>query len=135
MKETWARCCSSPTRGILLAFTALQLTACDLLFNSGCDAIGIPGMSIAVRDSSTGFGTASGATLIITEGEFREEHVIPPDESANDRLFRVLIDRPGLYTVTAEKNGFRTWTKTNVRVRQRGCHVETVDLIASLQPS
>ncbi len=59
------------------------------------------------------FGIAAGTTLIALQGA---------------------AERPGLYHLRIDKQGYRTWTQADVRVFADACHVRTVQVTARLQP-
>lgn len=44
-------------------------------------------------------------------------------------------ERPGTYTVTVSKPGFRDWQRAGIVVTADECHVHPVELSARLQPS
>jgi hypothetical protein len=100
----------------------------------GCDTILIPGISVTVVDKSTGNPFAGDVAVIATEGSYTET-INPPPLPAGPRLASLAYERPGTYRVEVQAPGYVTWVATNVRVTHDGCHVETVQLTAELEPA
>ena len=95
-----------------------------------------PGIAVYVNDSSTNAGIASGASLVVREGTYKDSIAAPnarPDLD-NSPLFAA-GERAGTYQVTVTKTGYAGWVKSNVRVTANECHVNTVTLTALLQPA
>ena len=95
-----------------------------------------PGVMVYVKDSVTNAGVASGASLIVREGIFKDSVAFPearPD--LNDLNLNAAGERAGTYQVTVSKPGYTTWVQSNVRVTKNICHVNTVTLTARLQPA
>ena len=115
---------------LLLLALAVGADACA----RGCDAILIPGISVTVVDKATGIPFAGDVTVIATEGSYTET-VNPPPVPAGPRLGFLAYERPGTYRVEVQAPGYVTWVATNVRVTHDGCHVETVQLTAELEPA
>jgi hypothetical protein len=94
-----------------------------------------PGIAVYVNDSLTNAGIASGASLVVREGTYKDSVAAPngrPDLD-NSPLFAA-GERAGTYQVTVTKTGYAGWVKSNVRVTANECHVNTVTLTALLQP-
>lgn len=49
-------------------------------------------------------------------------------------MARLALERAGTYDVTAEKEGFSTWSRSDVDVPEGRCGPETVELTARLTP-
>jgi hypothetical protein len=95
-----------------------------------------PGLAVYVRHSSTSAGIASGASLVVSDGSYKDS-VAAPNNTAdldNSPLFAA-TERAGTYQVTVTKTGFVAWMQSNVRVTANRCHVNTVTLTALLQPA
>jgi len=125
-----------------LSLLLLGMSGCDILDSSSRDVICtdnfVVGIAVTVQDSLTGAPAASGAMLIAREGAYADTAVVPPNAPNPDsRVLGAAGERPGTYTVTVSKNGYRTWERTGVVVTmdEYGCHVRTVELVARLQPS
>ena len=102
----------------------------------GCTAEFRQGVAVQVKDSITGAGAASGASLVVREGFFKDSVAFPnarPD--LNDFALAAAGERAGTYQITVSKPGYATWSQSNVRVTKNQCHVNTVKLTALLQPS
>jgi hypothetical protein len=94
-----------------------------------------PAVMVYVKDSLTNTGVASGASLVVREGSFKDSVAAPnarPD--LNDLVLGAAGERAGTYQVTVSKPGYATWMQSNVRVTKNECHVNTVKLTALLQP-
>jgi hypothetical protein len=100
------------------------LAAC-FLAPRDCDMSAHPAIRLDVRDSVTEATVTEGIRAIARDGTFADTTLFRPVQLAHER--------PGTYTVTVEKEGYQTWSRTGVRVRDGECHVRTVDLIARLK--
>lgn len=85
----------------------------------------VPGITVDVRDSQSGAQITDGVRVIARDGAFA-------DTAENSHL-AVAFERAGTYTVTVEKDGYQTWSRSGVRVSRDECHVRTVALTAQLQ--
>ena len=93
------------------------------------------GVSVSVRDSTTGAFAASGAKLVVRDGAYADSVSLPATPGATDAMsLGGAGERPGVYSLTVTKPGYRDWVKTGVRVTKGDCHVNTVALTALLQP-
>jgi hypothetical protein len=113
---------------------AVLLSACGV-FDTGCNTYGVPGLSVTLRDSSTSAPTAAGATVTVVDGSFREVHQVPTDVRYDDAVVTAVVERPGRYTVMANKQGYQPWVRSEVTVAKHGCHVITTALAILLVPS
>jgi hypothetical protein len=110
-----AAACSSPTS-----------TVCTLEFR--------PGVAVYVKDSVTGAGVASGASLVVREGSYKDSVAAPNSRPDLDNYALLAAgERSGTYQVTVLKPGYAAWLQSNVRVTSNRCHVNTVNLTALLQ--
>src|SRR5689334_23353562 len=82
-----------------------------------CAAIAHPGITVDVRDSVTNQLAGQGARVIASEGTFADTALF----LSGDTPFRLVEERPGTYLVTVEKEGYRTWSRSNVRVTRGTC--------------
>ena len=120
---------------VLLAVCFLG-PACQGLFDPVvCTTEYVYGLNVQVQDSLTGAWIASGATLIVREGTFVDSVTAPGNRPQEDQ-FPLLAagERPGTYDVLVRREGYRPWSRSDIRVRSGTCHVERVNLIARLQP-
>jgi hypothetical protein len=92
---------------------------------------------VTVRDSASGAPLATGATATLREGGYSETLVVtgwdgsPPSlETAS--MLSSQSSRPGTYTVTVQRPGYATWTKSGVAVKRTDCGIATAQLIAKL---
>jgi hypothetical protein len=93
------------------------------------------GLLVDVKDSLTNAGVASGASLVVREGSFKDSVAFPSSRPDLDALPLVAAgERAGTYQITVSKPGYATWTRSNVRVTKGECHVNPVRLTARLQP-
>jgi len=121
--------------GVLTVALTLSLAGCRLFDQRMCTAILISGLSVQVRDSVTGALAASGAKLVARSGTYADSMSYPAGHPEMDAWTLVGAgEHAGLFSVTVTKSGYRDWTKSDVRVTAGECHVNTVGLIALLQP-
>ena len=95
-----------------------------------------PGLVVYVKDSVTRAGVASGASLVVREGSYKDS--VAATNSGLDQDNSPLYaagERGGTYQVTVSKPGYATWLQSNIRVTSNVCHVNTVTLTALLQPA
>ncbi len=93
------------------------------------------GLGVHVRDSITGELIASGARLIVRDGEYVDTVQAPANRPDVDSLASPAAgERPGVYSLTVQKPGYREWRKSGVRVTADRCHVQPVRVTARLQP-
>jgi hypothetical protein len=109
-----------------------------VIFEQGgksCTAIYQFGLAVKAQDSITGQFITSGARLIVREGTFVDTVQAPANRPDVDSLgVPAAGERPGVYTLTVQKPGYRDWTKSGVRVTADECHVHLVRVTARLQP-
>jgi hypothetical protein len=94
------------------------------------------GLHVAVQDSLTAAPAASGARLIARDGTYADTASFPTGRADLDgQVLRAADERPGVYSVTVEKDGFLTWARTGIVVTMDDydCHVVPVHLVARLR--
>lgn len=74
------------------------------------------------------------ATITIQDGTFRETLGPYGFTATGQTIYGGAFERPGIYTVTIAKPGYRTLVMPNVQVTQDTCHVQTRKLTVQLQP-
>lgn len=87
------------------------------------------GISIEVRDGSTGLPAALGADGTLTDGDYVESLQVLGDDTMVGAG-----ERAGTYDVRITKAGYEPWTAARVTVTADECHVRTVFLEANLLP-
>lgn len=108
----------------------LGLSACDSWLPGACPAIAYAGLEISVINELNGQDVCD-ASVTAEDGAYRENLRAFPCR------FVGAYERPGTYTVRAERTGYATREVTDVRVRMKtgDCpHVETVSLVIRLTP-
>ena len=92
-----------------------------------------PGIMISVLDNATGAAASCGAQALITGTGYSETVANPAVAGCSDTLLLSgAAERPGLYTVTVSKPGYRNAVFADVAVASDVCHVVTVTLTARL---
>jgi hypothetical protein len=104
-----------------------------------CLAIQYAALEVEIVDATTGAPAAAGATiLVVGPVTFRDSVTFPPDSASNSRVYEATGRDAvrGLYDVTVRKPGYRTWTRTGIRVtEEHDCgYLNTVSLKAELVP-
>ena len=92
------------------------------------------GLSVYVTDSLTGTATASGASLVVRDGPFKDSVSHPsgrPEFDASPLL--TAGERAGTYQISVSKPGYLPWSRSNVRITANECHVNPVSVTALLQ--
>ena len=93
-----------------------------------------PGLSVYVRNSATSAGIASGASVVVHDGLYKDSVAFTANSADLDNFpISAAVERAGTYQVTVTKTGFAPWTQSDVRVTANRCHVNTVTLTALLQ--
>jgi hypothetical protein len=121
-------------RNVLVVFAGVAVLAgCNLITGPTCSLEARPALTVDVRDSTTNAPAGRGARIIARDGAFADTVLVPTDDA---ELFPYPLahERAGTYTVTVERDGYRPWSRSGVRVTKDECHVRTVALTARLQP-
>ncbi len=112
-----------------LGFFAVGVTiaACGRDLVVVCAGVGLPAVAVTVLDGQTGAGVAAGASLVLHSAACADSIVGVTD----NQVLAGCVDYAGTYDVTVRKPGFRTWTQSNVVVRDT-CSLETRRFIVRL---
>ena len=102
------------------------LAACGLFTGPRvCTDEARPGIRVIVLDSLTGAPITDGVRVIARSGTFAD--------TSEAGFHAVAFEQAGTFDVTVEKDGYRLWSRDDVRVQRDECHVRTVELTARLQ--
>ena len=91
------------------------------------------GVNVVVTDSATGAPVASGFTMVVQDGAYRDSTTVPPNASPGANSAGSAWEREGVYSVSVSADGYKTWNRAGVRVEGDKCHVKAVLLAARLQ--
>ena len=101
-----------------------------------CPPDAVPAVAVEVRDSVSGAPIASGTRGVVQDGQYVDS--LKPFGYLDDGTTLVSLsaadERPGTYAVTVERQRYKQWRLAGVVVAAGSCHVETVNLVALLQP-
>ena len=112
---------------ILVVLISLTLTGCSEW--GGCTLSVEPGVIVEIRDALDATPIAATASASVTDGSFQDSLRLH-----DGSLTRAGADeREGTYAVRVLHSGYLVWEQTGVRVRDTGCHVDTVTLKADLE--
>ncbi|HEX9167026.1 MAG TPA: hypothetical protein VF862_14030 [Gemmatimonadales bacterium] len=84
-----------------------------------------------MRDSLTGASVANGAEVIAREGAYADT---ARGSLLGSGVYSLVYERAGVYDVTVSHPSYLAWVRAAVRVTADECHVQTVSLLARLQP-
>lgn len=116
------------------------IVVCVLLF-AGCSALEssdtlictdelVPGLRVSVEHVE-GRTITGEVRIVARDGDYADTSRVNLAERSYGHLAH---ERPGTYLVTVDKEGYRTWRKSDVSVSADECHVLTRDLTARLTP-
>jgi hypothetical protein len=124
------------TRSLLIVPVLLHAAACQDGLEPACLPVVRPAIEVEVRDALTGEFRADSARGIAQDGAYADSlwivryhgpEIVP---SALGGAY----ERPGTYSVRVERNGYRPWDTTRVRVQADRCGAFPVRLVARLSP-
>ena len=121
-------------RATVLAALAMSTAGCREIFPPDCTTGVVYALRVRVQDSVSSAMVASGAQAVVRDGAFADSAAVPanrPDLDAS--VMQLAGGRPGTYSVTVRKTGYRDWVRAGVRATKGDCHVNPVELTASLQ--
>jgi hypothetical protein len=114
----------------------IAAVACSRSTSPVCTLEVRPAVAVYVKNSATGAGIASGASLVVRDGNYQDSVAAPNNRPDLDNSpLNAAAERAGTYQVTVTKTGFAAWMQSNVGVTANECHVNTVTLTALLQPT
>ena len=98
-----------------------------------CPALIIPAIAVEVSDATDGRWIADSARGAVRDGEYVDSLV--PYRFKDDKLstLQAAGDRPGVYDVTVQHDGYVDWAVVGVEAKATTCSVETVTLSARMQ--
>ncbi len=114
---------------IALSSFMLMIAGCDLNLPGGnvCTEIFIYGLTVYLTDQNG--DPVTGATVVITEGQYEETL-----EVVQDGFYTGAGERQGTYTLTIVAMGFEPVTINNIVITGDECHVTPVGRDITLQP-
>ena len=94
-----------------------------------CNLNLVYGLVIVVTDSSSGAPLGGVETIVeVRDGAYVD--TLPP---FGPNEYSGAGERPGTYSVTVQRSGYRVWRRDGIRVREDECHVIPVRVNARLQ--
>ena len=118
-------------RWVVIVVGATVSVGCNPFTGTTCTSEARAALVVDVRGSSTNAPAGRGARIIASDGAFADTASTSGDY---DGPYQLAHERAGTYTVTVEKEGYRGWSQSGIRVTKGECHVRTVNLTARLQP-
>ena len=93
------------------------------------------GLELEIRDSRTGVPAAEGAVAIARDRWYVDTlPLIGWDAEGRQLYVGGLHERPGVYSVTVQKPGYRDWLVDRLELTRDECHVNTQRLRVHLEP-
>ncbi len=116
-------------RRFAIVLAALLVHGCGFPLLGVCTDELVHGIKVTVRDSVTGELFDSDPAGMLMDGPYRETM----EPAGPGRLWGA-PERPGTYDIEITAVGYRAWSRKGVEVQMAwdGCHVETVELEASM---
>ena len=117
-----------------LAIALMPIAACALIAGQDCSTDIRFAVNVKVTDSVTGATIASGAQLVVWDGQYVDSTSIPaghPEMDAWD--LKAAGERAGAYTVFVRKTGYREWVRSGVVSTSTKCHVNGINITARMQ--
>lgn len=122
--------------GLLVIVVSAIGTACGRSPFVGCPGWVRDAVVVEVRDAATGAPAAEGASGWVRDGDYVDSLRISAWEGgdpASAHQLSAATERPGRYEVVVQKDGYREWRRSGVRVGRTTCGVEPVNLHAQLE--
>ncbi len=124
-------------RSLLCACVAGVACACTQSnqpnYGTICTALFAYGITVTVVDSVSGAPAGAGATLVVQDGAYSE--TITHSATSPDYSFSAAGERPGRYSLSVTRSGYKAWSASGVTVTKDACHVKGVAITARLQPA
>ena len=98
---------------------------------AACTKEYVYGLHAQIKNARSDSAIAQGTILTLQEGTYQE--VVT--ESWDGLMMFGAGERPGEYTVTAERLGYDEWTMSGVEILSDGCHVIPVSLRVQMAPA
>ena len=118
-------------KAYLCAVVALSLGGCT---EPGCTLVAVPGVVVEIRDGAEGAPLAAAARGVVHDGPYTDSLELFGAAANGQAISRAAAyERPGVYDVIVEHEGYEQWHREGIRVRGGDCHVETEHLRAELQ--
>lgn len=117
-------------RVLSAALIASTLGCSSVAPGKACTREARAGITVDVRDSVTNALIGRGARIIARRGAVADT---ARDTGFGDGPFALAYERAGVYFLTVEQSGYRTWTRDGVEVTAGECHVNRVSLLSRLQ--
>lgn len=121
-------------RTLFSALLVVILTGCNVFGPKSCTTDAPPAIAVSVEHARTG-EPIDDALVVAKDGSFVDSARTEAEESSGPFWVALASERPGTYTVRVEKSGFVDWIREGVTATAGRCHVNTVQLQASLVPS
>lgn len=122
-------------RCVVVGLAAAVLGAgCNITEPYACTASVEPGIVVEIVDAQTGDPIAASARGLVRDGLFEDS--LAPYRFNGEMVMvarRAADEREGTYSVFVSHPDYDLWAREGVRVRDGGCHVETVTLRAELE--
>ena len=114
---------------------ALCLVALALAAACDCDESIQYAIQLTMVDSISGEPVVAEITAVASDGSFSDGVTYTAEQAeAFDAEMSFARERAGTYQVEVTADGYQPWVMTGVNVMADECHVETVQLMARLQP-
>ena len=90
-------------------------------------------LQVIITDSISGSRSASGATIVARDGSFADSVQIRVGADFDSFFPALGLDRPGLYTLSVRRVGYKDWARNRIRANSGNCGVEMVNVPVLLQ--
>lgn len=98
-----------------------------------CTTYMAPGIELWIYDATTGSSAACDAEVTLRDGDYAEARR-SDSVACGGGMVHAAYERPGRYTVTVTKPGYRAWQQSDVMVSADLCHVGLTTVRADLVP-
>lgn len=121
-------------RILFSAMLILILTSCNVFGPKSCTTVAPPAIQVSVEHAESG-EPIDDALVVAQDGSFADSARTDAAGPGGPHFWvSFASERPGTYTVRAEKSGFVDWVREDVTATEGPCHVNTVQLHAHLVP-